>query len=126
MDISITAVTANKQLDKAFPRLVMPLNKLRECCKGIVTESEPFDILQIVFEDQPETFVESHKMRKASRLLQISVGLPSSLSFKPADDDLLLSEMEKQILKAVEQSNLSEAKKKEAIQQIEAVKMNTD
>ena len=108
MEISVAAVTANKRLSKALVRLAAPLTSIEESPNSIDTSNELFDTLQVVLMDEPETYidVESPSGRR-SRLLQVAVGLPDNLTFKPEDDQIFLSVIKTQIERAVEASPLS-------------------
>src|SRR5262245_38087540 len=118
MDISLTAVTDNNHFSKAFIRVAEPLNAIRECVKDISAANEPFDILQVVFMDEPETYIKIEGAPGGSRLFQILAGLPRHLNFKPQDDLLLISAIEKQVLAAIDRSPLSQETKLEAISRI--------
>jgi hypothetical protein len=116
MDISFSAVTENKRFSKAFIRVAGPLYKIiGEYIKDISTANEPFDILQVVFMDEPESYIEVEGAPRGSRLFQVLAGLPRDLNFKPQDDPILVSAIEKQILVAIDRSSLSKETKLEAI-----------
>jgi hypothetical protein len=119
MDIPFSAVTENRRLGKAFIRVGGPLYKIiKECVKDIGTANEPFDVLQVLFMDEPETYIEVKGTSGGDRLFQVWTGLPKHLNFKPQDDPLLVSAIEKQILVAIDISPLSQATKLEAISRI--------
>jgi len=107
MEISVAAVTANKRLSKALIRLAAPLTEIEESPKAIDTTNEPFDIFQVVLMDEPETYIDVEPAGSGSRILQVAVGLPDTLTFKPQDDQIFLSAIKKQIETAVEESSLS-------------------
>jgi len=101
MELSLTAVTTNRLLGKAFTRLAGPMSALRECANDIDSTDIGFGILQVAFIDAPETHVQAQRTPKDSRILQIAVGLPTSLSYRPPDDAALLGAMGDQVLKAI-------------------------
>jgi hypothetical protein len=120
MEISLAAVTESKRFSKAFIRVSGALDMMRECAKDISTANEPFDILQVVFRDRPETFIEVKGATDGSRLFQVLAGLPRDLNFKPQDDPVLVSEIKKQLLIAIDRSTLSPETKSKAISKVQA------
>lgn len=112
MDITFSSVTDNNRFSKAFIRVAGPLYKtIRGCITDISTANEPFDVLQVVFMDEPESYIEIKGAPSGSRLFQVLAGLPGDLNFKPQDDPLLVSAIKNQILVAIDRSSLSEETK---------------
>jgi hypothetical protein len=118
MDISLTAVTANRLLGKALGRNAAPLDRLRACAHNVGTEGSPFNTLQVVIVDEEESFLRVKSAPKGSTLLQVLVGLPASLTFRPAEDASLLTEIGKRVLDALEASGLPDSTKRQAVQRV--------
>jgi len=106
VDISITGVTSNRRFTKTCVRLSQSLERLRACCFHIPSSREPFDILQLVFIDEPENFLEKEGTRGGDRLYQVSVGMPLDGAFGPGDDQEFLSSVGNQVLRAIDASPL--------------------
>ena len=99
MDISISSISTNRRVGKALTRLFKELEGLRECAVDVSVEG--FDVLQFVFVDGLEGQVEIQRTPKGSRLLQVHLGLPTSRTFRPDDDELLLRGISMQVRNAV-------------------------
>lgn len=107
MDISITGVTKQRQFLKTCVRLRWLLDGLRGCCNELDTASQPFDTLQLVFEDEPESFLMSEGIRSSDRLYQVLVGLGVGCDFTPQSDHRFLCFVADQVLRAVQHSPLT-------------------
>lgn len=103
MDISITAVTKQRQFLKTCVRLRWLLEGLHGCCDEVDTGSQPFDTLQLVFEDRPEDFLVVKGTGSGDRLFQVLVGLGISRGFAPHSDHQFLCFLADQVLRAVHQ-----------------------
>jgi hypothetical protein len=107
MEISITAVTANRRFSKALSRTSQATTCLEESCQNIPTAEAPFDILQIVFVDEPESYVKGIGTRR-DRLYQIEIGVPEGLEFKLTEDAIFIAKIAQQFRRAVKLSGLAE------------------
>jgi hypothetical protein len=106
MDISITGVTAQRKFLKTCVRLQRFLEPLRRCCADVVTTSESFDILQLVFMDRPESFLSVEGTQNGDRLFQIHVGIGLERDFGLEHDHSFLCLVADQVLRAVQASPL--------------------
>ena len=106
MDISITGATSNRSFAKTCVRLSQSLNGLRQCCASIDASEESFDVLQLVFVDEPESFIQVAGVRGGDRLYQASVGMPMDGNFGPSDDRAFLRTVGAQVLRVIEESPL--------------------
>jgi hypothetical protein len=106
MDISITGVSKQRQFLKTCVRLRWFLDGLRGCCDELSTDSKPFDALQLVFMDRPESFLKPEGTRSGDRLYQVLVGIGVDRHFSPQGDRQFLCFLAHQVLRAVQQSPL--------------------
>jgi hypothetical protein len=120
MDISITAVTKNRKFGKACVRLRWFLEGMDGSCEEIDTTSEPFDILQIVFTDRPESYLVVRGTQGGDRLFQVHVGLGVDRLFAADEDHESLRMIAAQVLRAVRESSLSVQARDSAVERIEA------
>jgi hypothetical protein len=114
VDISITGITSNRRFTKTCVRLSQPLERLRNCCSGIRSSRETFDILQLVFTDEPEDFIRKEGTRGGDRLYQVFVGMPMDGAFGPGDDQQFLRSVGNQVLRAIDQSPLGPPARRKA------------
>jgi hypothetical protein len=114
MDVSLTAVTANRFLGRALRRLVSPLDELKSLLSGVRVEGWKFRILQLALVDEPEMRVTVQRTPRGSQLLQIAAGLPKDLTFKDEDDPRLLAAIAEQLLRALDQAGLPDEARAEA------------
>jgi len=106
MDISITGVTAQRKFGKTMVRLAPFLDELRNCCDDLETDSESFDILQLVFKDKPEGFLEA-KGTQGDRMYQVAVGMGVARVFGPETDRTFLCLVADQVLRALPHAPLN-------------------
>ena len=119
MNISITGVTANRKFTKACVRLRWILERLRRCCEDVDTGSERFDVLQVVFMDRPENFLEIRGTQDGDRLNQVHVGMGIDRTFDSEHDYEFLRLVAEQVLRAVRQSPLGVDVRDDAIARVE-------
>jgi len=119
VDISITGATKNRKFGKACVRLRWILEGLRGCCDDIDTTSEPFDILQLVFMDRPESYLVVRGTRGGERLFQIEVGMGLDRLFASEEDHRFLRMMAEQVLRAVSKSSLRTATRENVTARVE-------
>lgn len=120
MEISITAVTKNRKFGKACVRLRWLLEGLDGCCGEIDTTSEPFDILQIMFTDRPESYLKVRGTQGGDRLYQVQVGLGMDKLFTADEDHESLRMIAAQLMRAVRESSLSVQARDRAVARIRA------
>jgi len=106
MDISITGVTAQRKFGKTLVRLAPFLDELRDCCDDLETDSESFDVLQLVFKDKPESFLEANGLQ-GDRLYQVAVGMGVARDFGPETDRTFLCFVADQALQALPHAPLN-------------------
>ena len=104
MDLSISALTANRLLGKAVIRVSPQLKRLKELVAGVPEPDASFDILQVVLSDEPPKTVRRLTQKRGSRLLQVKVGLPSELTFRPDTDKALLDAIGERVVEATKAS----------------------
>ena len=106
MDISITAVTANRKLSKALTRHAASLSMLREVARSVDTSRLPFDILQLVFLDRTEGYARAVGCRRNSRLFQVEVAAPDQTQVDFQDTSAFVGCVKDRLKLAVELSRL--------------------
>lgn len=107
MDISITAVTANRKLSKALTRHAASLSMLREVARSVDTSQLPFDILQLVFLDGTEGYARAvGSRRRGSRLFQVEVAAPDQTKVDFQDASAFVRCVKDRLKLAVELSGL--------------------
>lgn len=90
------------------------------CCEEIDTAPEPFDILQIVLMDRPESYLVVRGTKGGDRLFQVHVGLGLDKSFPANEDHESLRMIAAQVLRVVRESSLSVQARDSAAGRIEA------
>jgi hypothetical protein len=86
-----------------------PLGSLKRSLSEVPTDGWPFAILQVTLVDRPATHVRVERTPRGSSLLQVTVGLPDTLTFKPEEDPVLLGQMADQVVKALAKARLPKA-----------------
>lgn len=74
MKVSITAVSANRQMTKTLVRASGRLLRLREAFAHLNPPDAPFDTLQFVLTDGPGDYVHLQGTQDGDRLFQVQVG----------------------------------------------------
>src|SRR3982750_2678455 len=106
MEISITGVTKNRKFGKACVRLRWLLEGLDGGCQQKDPTSEPFDVLQVMFTDRPESYLVVRGTQGGDRLFQVHVGMGNDRLFAADDDHESLRMIATQVLRAVHESSL--------------------
>lgn len=99
MQISITAVTANRKFSKALVRHSGVLVPTKQVALNVDTSKLPFDILQLVFMDEREDYVKAIG-RKHDRLFQVFVGIPDERSVDFSDASAFFASMVDRLVSA--------------------------
>jgi hypothetical protein len=124
MEISISAVTDSRSFSRAFIRVAQQLDAALEWLDDVSTATEPFDVIQVVFMDEPECYLEVEGTTEGSRIFQILAGLPRHLTFEAQDDLILASAMKAQVVDAVsiaiDKAPLSPETKSEVVSKLRA------
>jgi len=76
MEISITAITQNRKFYKALVRHSRAIASLEQVALHVTTSKPSFDILQLVFMDRGEDYVNVVGCKR-DRLFQVEVSIPS-------------------------------------------------
>jgi len=118
MDMSVTAVTRNRLFTKAMVRIADRIRSLEMVAQDIDVSDEPFDTLQLVFEDHDNDYLELIGTRKGDRLFQVAVGIPTDVSLKRDGDEKLVKKVAKRLQSAVESCPLAEEKKEVILERI--------
>jgi hypothetical protein len=105
MDISITAVTANRKLSKALTRHAASLSVLREAARSVDTSTLSFDILQVVFLDRSEGYARVVGCKR-DRLFQVEVAAPDQTQVDFQDTSAFVGCVKHRLKLAVELSGL--------------------
>jgi hypothetical protein len=119
-------VTDSGSFSKAFIRVAQQLDVMRECLNDVSTATEPFDGVQVVFMDEPESYLQVESTTEGTRIFQVLTGLPRHLTFEAQDDPVLASAMKAQVVTAVsiaiDGAPLSPETKSKAISRLRALR----
>jgi hypothetical protein len=107
MELSISTLTANRQLGKAVIRVSPGTRRLKELVSDVQAEKMAFEILQVILSDEPPATVKPMPSKRGSRVLQVKVGLPEGLTFRPEMDRALLEAIADRVIGAVEAVGVS-------------------
>lgn len=118
MRLSLTAVTANRQLGKTMTRLSGRLAALKSALLVIDAADWTHEILQIALVDRPGDYVEIKPTPRGSNLLQIAAGLPVELLLRPEDDERFLDAIAEQTSRALKLANLPEPAHRAALEAV--------
>ena len=106
MDISITAITANRKLSKALVRHAANLSGLKEVARSLDTSSLSFDIRQVVFLDRSEGYARAVGCKRGDRLFQVEVAAPDQTKVDFQDASAFVGCVKDRLKRAVELSGL--------------------
>jgi hypothetical protein len=128
MEISIAAVSDSRSFSKAFIRVAQQLDGMREWLNDVSSATEPFDVIQVVFMDEPEGYLEVVGTTEGSRIFQILTGLPGHLTFNAQDDLILASAIQAQAVTAasiaVDEAPLSPETKSRASSKLRSLRQS--
>jgi hypothetical protein len=74
MKVSITAVSANRQMTKTLVRASEDVKRLRGAFSHIDASGEPFDTVQFVLMDRPGSYIHLEGIQGGDRLFQVHLG----------------------------------------------------
>lgn len=120
MELSITAVSANRKMVKALFRTPAFSDRLEELVAPL---SHPdWDILQMVIHDDPSSFVEVRKID--GRFVQVAVGAPVG-SFLPPDDATFVDGLAAQMSLVIRHAPMKESLRMELLKCVEQARVET-
>lgn len=119
MTLSISTLTANRLLAKAVIRVSGALGRLKELIAEIEITEPAFEILQVLIADKPSGFAMRMAPKKGSQLMQVKVGLPEGLTFRPEMDPVLLEAIGDRVAAAAKASGASQTVVKSICEKVE-------
>ena len=100
MEISITALTANRLFSKALVRLSSQLEFVEDSIKALKLGKYPHDTIMVTFEDKPEEYAE--EISVSDEIFQIGVGYDQRIGLKFNDREIDDPQLLKSILSGIE------------------------
>lgn len=82
MEVSISYVSSNRKVGKAFRRVIDEIKALEKECLGFNLKVERLELWMV---DRPIKYVEV--IKKTEKLLEVHFGCDETLTYLPNDDD---------------------------------------
>lgn len=111
MELSLTSVSKNRHFGKALRRNSSRIAEIENIAADVSTDTEVFDIFQIIFVDRPENYVHPIKP-KMDRIFQMEVGMGEEKTFGPQYDNDFLALVCRQVDASLRQVPLNEDRRK--------------
>jgi hypothetical protein len=115
MDITLHPVSRHRAVPRAFARVHGFLAAVSAACRVRVVEPAGFDVVQILFRDEPEDHVRPiGPGHRRGGVFQVEVGPPNGISFAPDQDALLLEGLVRQAVRALNAVPMGDANRSAA------------
>lgn len=95
MKFSVTYITSNRKLGKAYRRIYAEIQELCRIMEKELPEYSEFERIDLWIVDKPPSYFEITK--RNLELFEIHSGIDQSLSFLLADDSKFLDEIKKRL-----------------------------
>lgn len=118
MDLSIVAITGNRQFSKALVRNSPSVDRIRDVAANVPTDDEALDVLQVVFMDRSADYI--HPVPdKRHRVCQVDVGIGDECPLGANQTTEFLRFVLCRVIAAVSRSPLSEAKRNAVLERLQ-------